>query len=84
MADLYNILKEESTYYDRKNYESQQEYNDALAISTTVYVGNLSFYTSQDSVRELFSLAGKVTKIIMGINDEGHSCGFCFVMYLCL
>jgi hypothetical protein len=29
----------------------------------------------------LFALAGKVVEIIMGIDDEGHPCGFCFVMY---
>lgn len=80
MCDLYDILKPENTYYDRKNYDSQISYNQALAASSTVYVGNLSFYTTQDSIRELFSLAGRVVEIIMGINDEGQSCGFCFVM----
>jgi len=69
MAELYDILKPESTYYDRKNYDSQVSYNLALSTSSTVYVGNLSFYTTQDSIRELFSLAGKVVEIIMGIND---------------
>jgi nuclear cap-binding protein subunit 2 len=69
MAELYDILKPESTYYDRKNYDSQVSYNLALSTSSTVYVGNLSFFTTQDSIRELFSLAGKVVEIIMGIND---------------
>jgi len=80
MADLYTILKPENTYFDRKNYESQEDYNNALDVTTTVYVGNLSFATTQDSVRELFSMAGKVTQIIMGINNEGVPCGFCFVL----
>lgn len=80
MSELYDILKPETTYYDRKNYDSQASYNQALATSSTVYVGNLSFFTSQDSIRELFSLAGRVVEIIMGINDEGTACGFCFVM----
>jgi nuclear cap-binding protein subunit 2 len=80
MAELYSILKPENTYYDRKNYSSFEEYTAALNVSTTVYVGNLSFYTSQDSLRELFSLAGRVKEIIMGIDDEGHPCGFCFVV----
>lgn len=81
MCELYNILKQEKTYYDRKNYESLQDYKAAIAVSSTVYVGNLSFYSTQDSIRELFALAGKVVEIIMGIDDEGHPCGFCFVMY---
>ena len=69
MADLYNILKPENTYFDRKNFESPEEYQAALEVSTTVYVGNLSFYTTQDSIRELFSLAGKIKDIIMGIDN---------------
>lgn len=80
MAELYDILKPENTYYDRKSYNNVEEYTAALESSTTVYVGNLSFYTSQDSIRELFSFAGKVSNIIMGINNEGHPCGFCFVV----
>ena len=68
MAELYSILKQESKYFD-KTYGTQEAYNQALKISTTVYVGNLSFYSTQDSILELFSRAGKVEKIIMGINN---------------
>lgn len=80
MAELYTILEPEMKYYDKKNYNTQEEYNKALKISTTVYVGNLSFFTTQDSLWELFSRAGKISEIIMGINNDGHPCGFCFVM----
>lgn len=80
MAELYKILEPEMKYYDKKNYNTQEEYNKALKISTTVYVGNLSFFTTQDSLWELFSRAGKISEIIMGINNDGHPCGFCFVM----
>ena len=80
MAQLYSILKQESKYFD-KAYETQEAYNNALKISTTVYVGNLSFFTTQDSLRQLFSKAGNIDKIIMGINNEGNFCGFCFVIY---
>jgi len=60
MAELYDIMKPENKYFDRKNYESQIDYNEALRTSSTVYIGNLSFYTTQDSIKELFSLAGNV------------------------
>ena len=50
MAELYSILKQESKYFD-KSYETQEAYNNALKVSTTVYVGNLSFFTTQDSLR---------------------------------
>ena len=81
MAELYEILRPESKYFDRKHYDTQEAYNQALRVSTTVYVGNLSFYTAQDSIYELFSRAGEVVKIILGIDNDGNTCGFCFVIY---
>lgn len=81
MAELYDIMKPESKYWDRKNYLSLEEYNAALAISSTVYVGNLSFYTNQGAIKEIFSRAGNVRDIIMGIDNDGNPCGFCFVVY---
>ena len=63
-------MKPESKYWDRKNYTCLEEYNAALQISATVYVGNLSFYTQQGSIKELFSRAGNVKDIIMGIDNE--------------
>jgi RNA recognition motif-containing protein len=62
-------MKPESKYWDRKNYDSLEAYNAALQISATVYVGNLSFYTQQSSVKELFSRAGNVKDVIMGIDN---------------
>ena len=51
MAEMYLLPKAENAYYDRKNYNSLEEYQAALEVSTTVYVGNLSFFTTQDSIR---------------------------------
>ncbi len=50
MADLYEELKPKSKYYDKANYPNHEEYNKALLNTSTVYVGNLSFYVSQDSI----------------------------------
>ena len=52
-----------------------------METSNTVYVGNLSFYSTEDSLYELFSRCGSIADIKIGINDVGHPCGFCFVMY---
>lgn len=81
MAEFYDLLKPKSKYYDKKNFNNQEEYDQAVKASTTVYVGNLNYHCSQDSIKQLFSRAGKVKKIIMGINDEGQRCGFCFVIF---
>src|SRR5690348_13809766 len=39
-----------------------------LSESTTLYVGNLSFYTTEEQIYELFSRCGRVKRVIMGLN----------------
>jgi len=54
----------------------------ALKSSTTFYVGNLSFYTSEEQIYELFSKCGEIKRIIMGLDKfKKTPCGFCFVEY---
>lgn len=53
-----------------------------LEESTTVYVGNLSFYTSESQLYELFSRCGDIKRVIMGLDKfKKTPCGFCFVEY---
>jgi nuclear cap-binding protein subunit 2 len=59
-----------------------QAYLAALEKSTTLYVGNLSFYTSEEQIYELFSSVGSVKRIIMGLDKAQRTpCGFAFVEY---
>jgi RNA recognition motif-containing protein len=45
-----------------------------------LFVGNLSYDTTPDQLRELFSQAGEVTNVSMPTNrDNGRSRGFAFV-----
>lgn len=54
----------------------------AVRTSTTLYVGNLSFYTTETQIYELFSRTGSVKRVIMGLNRHTKTpCGFCFVEY---
>ncbi len=57
-ASLYEDLDSNSVYYDRRSGKiselwmnsvelSQEDYKERLKISTTLYVGNLSFYTNE-------------------------------------
>lgn len=62
-------MRQKSKYYDKKNFSSHLEYDEAVKASSTVYVGNLDYDANQDSIKQLFSRAGKVKKIIMGINN---------------
>ena len=59
-----------------------QDYAVKLKDSCTLYIGNLSFYTTEDQIYELFSMCGEVKRVIMGLDRVKHTpCGFCFVEY---
>ncbi|EFA74823.1 RNA-binding region RNP-1 domain-containing protein [Heterostelium album PN500] len=80
MSDLYTI--QQPLYFDKKSGFTLEEFKLAIERSTTVYVGFLSFYTTEEQLYELFSKCGEIKKIIMGL-DRIHKtpCGFCFVEY---
>jgi nuclear cap-binding protein subunit 2 len=86
MAFLYTKVSEASDYGIRnwvRQGRDPEEYKSRLATSTTVYVGNLSFYTSEEQIWELFSKVGEVKRIIMGLNQFSKTpCGFSFVEYV--
>lgn len=75
---LYNLEENASEYFKyKKNIDT-----DKLKTSTTLYVGNLSFYTFESKIYNLFSQCGLVKKIIMGLNkNTKFPCGFCFVEF---
>ncbi|XP_042480271.1 nuclear cap-binding protein subunit 2 [Macadamia integrifolia] len=82
MASLFKDPSKLSAYRDRRFPGSQEDFEHALQTSTTAYVGNMSFYTTEEQVYELFSRAGEIKKIIMGLDKNTKTpCGFCFVLY---
>lgn len=71
-----------SAYRDQHFKGSRQEQERRLRSSTTLYIGNLSFYTAEEQLYELFSMCGDVKRIIMGLDKfKKTPCGFCFVEY---
>ena len=81
-------LKKKSNYRDRQFRGTAMEYEHALNLSTTVCVGNLSFFTTEEQIWDLFCQASSapkphaVKKITMGLNRETKTpCGFCFVEF---
>lgn len=65
----------------RKTAQGQQDLEKAH-VSATVYIGNLSFYTTEEQVYELLSKVGPVRRVIMGLDRFNKTpCGFCFVEY---
>ncbi|KAL0226193.1 hypothetical protein P9112_013517 [Eukaryota sp. TZLM1-RC] len=79
-----SILRHKHKYYYRlrQTGKTKEEIESLLAATTTLYVGNLSFYTSEEQIHALFSRAGRIKRIIMGLNKKSlKPCGFCFVEY---
>ncbi|PNF42005.1 Nuclear cap-binding protein subunit 2 [Cryptotermes secundus] len=71
-----------SSYRDRRFKGSAGELKRLLRTSSTLYVGNLSFYTTEEQIYELFSKCGDFKSVIMGLDKiEKTPCGFCFVEY---
>ena len=81
-ANLYKDNEPKSEYYDKHSGLSRDEYFERLKTTTTLYVGNLSFFTSESQLLSVFNQCGEVVNLIMGLNKvTKQSCGFCFVEY---
>ncbi|KAJ3332231.1 Nuclear cap-binding protein subunit 2 [Blyttiomyces sp. JEL0837] len=65
---LFETLAAPSSYKDRSFQGTAEEFRKVLASSSTLYVGNLSFYTTEEQIYELFSKCGEIKRIIMGLN----------------
>lgn len=59
-ATLYSDLEltPGSEYYDRRSGLSEVDYKARLKTATTLYVGNLSFYSQEAQLLTLFSQVG--------------------------
>ncbi|KAI9893466.1 MAG: nuclear cap binding complex subunit [Vezdaea aestivalis] len=74
--------------YDREREDREErertpeEQEDSLKDASTLYVGNLSFYTTEEQIHELFSKCGEIKRLVMGLDRFNKTpCGFCFVEY---
>ncbi|KAK5695724.1 nuclear cap binding complex subunit [Elasticomyces elasticus] len=55
---------------------------EKLKDASTLYIGNLSFYTTEEQIHALFSKAGELKRLVMGLDRFTKTpCGFCFVEY---
>ena len=83
MSELFHVDEEpQFICWDRANYTEFKDQLEAVKNSKTVYIGNLSFFTTEAQIRATFSFAGPVKRIIMGLNNLTKTpCGFCFVEY---
>lgn len=62
----------------RHNFENIEK---SLTLKT-IYVGNLSHFTTEEQLYELFQKCGNIDRIIMGLDrNKLIPCGFCFIIY---
>ena len=63
MISVISLLDSFSSYRDNRSGQSYEEQLSKLAASSTLYIGNLSFFTSEEQVYELFSKAGNIRRM---------------------
>ncbi|EMC94198.1 hypothetical protein BAUCODRAFT_74746 [Baudoinia panamericana UAMH 10762] len=64
------------------NRPPSPDLEEKLSSATTLYVGNLSFYTTEEQIHALFSKCGEIKRLVMGLDRFTKTpCGFCFVEY---
>ncbi|ELR03713.1 nuclear cap binding complex subunit [Pseudogymnoascus destructans] len=79
----YYAGRKKRRYDDREEREKTPEpQEDPLKDAATLYVGNLSFYTTEEQIHELFVKCGEIKRLVMGLDRFNKTpCGFCFVEY---
>ena len=66
---------------NKKRYGREEAQARAAYSSTTLYVGNVAFVTTDTQIHALFSRCGAIDRIVMGLNAKTRMpCGFAFVM----
>lgn len=96
MSRLYDSLSRKPTYWDKRSAAKPEEWFGKLLESSTLYIGNLNFYVTEDQVQmktwyqivlrsqiyDMFSVCGVITKVIVGLNSQKRQpCGFCFIQF---
>ncbi|KAF9651509.1 RNA-binding domain-containing protein [Thelephora ganbajun] len=88
MAHVVQPLDQPSNYKDSQTRLDKHRQDEALSKSSTLYIGNLSFYTTEEQIYELFnkcanvSEGGGIKRVIMGLDRNTRTpCGFCFVEF---
>ncbi|EST08723.1 RNA recognition motif domain protein [Kalmanozyma brasiliensis GHG001] len=88
MSHILEPLDAPSSYRDSRSHSSKHEQQQALRQTCTLYLGNLSFYTTEEQIYEVFgrvasvSSGGGIKRIIMGLDRNTKTpCGFAFVEF---
>jgi nuclear cap-binding protein subunit 2 len=78
MADIVDPLDKISNYKDSQETRDRGIQLKLLQQSTTLYVGNLSFYSTEEQIYQLFSKCtnpedgGGIKRVIMGLDRNSR------------
>ena len=65
---------------DEETFIAQRQ--ERLNKSRTLWIGNLSFYTTEAQLDCMFGTVGRITNLVMGLNNKDRTpCGFAFIEY---
>ncbi|CDR98982.1 hypothetical protein, partial [Sporisorium scitamineum] len=88
MSHILQPLDAPSPYRDSRSDTTKEQQLQALRKTATLYLGNLSFYTTEEQIYEVFSRVaslssgGGIKRIIMGLDRNTKTpCGFAFVEF---
>ncbi|XP_027945560.1 nuclear cap-binding protein subunit 2-like [Eumetopias jubatus] len=71
-----------SECWDQQFDGDNDDQEKLLKESSTLYMGNLSFHTTEEQIYELFSRCGDIKHVFMGLDKiKKKAWGFCFVEY---
>jgi len=81
----YNNNNYNNNYNNRNNYGNQGNFNGPKKVhknqTQTIFVGNLSWNTTTDMLKETFEPCGKVADVRIARKPDGRSRGFAYVEF---
>lgn len=83
MSTLLKVLNPAATQYKDRRFEgSEDDWENAIGTSATVYIGNLNFFTREEQIYDIFSRVAHVKRVVMGLDKNSKTpCGFAFVIF---
>ena len=79
---LYESTANKNDYYDKRSKLTKEEYFDRLQKTSTLYVGNLSLFTTEEKIYTIFSGLGPVKNVLVGLHKKSFKpCGFAFIEF---
>lgn len=77
---MSNNSVELSSYRDQHYKGTRYDQEKQLKLTTTLYVGNLAFFTTEEQIYELFSRCGDIRRVVMGLDKYKKVLGLIYLI----